>query len=511
MTKSKKYVRRISKRSKKNKINRKTQKGGAFGLSYIPVMSSWKPLTSTEFKKNDCYTALNDFHNSTFNYKKCNKILKDIFQNENKQKAEEIKTNLRLKTVVDINKYRDRYCTETDKNKDFCEVVDAYYYKNILQNIFPEIYFKNFKVNPNLNNTEFTFDRLTTVESMIKVGLKDIEVNNYELNKNILSNINITDYYDIYDNITNILFNQIMILIAQDYLRSSGIRKKIPDLTEDEFIKYLFMNSANYADAIKQKIIIIQTNELNNTTSDIQVKGKNLFLLNLKDYINIIINLKVNLYDILLCLYITFKAPDNNCGYLTKILKEIFFNCRPIKSTTIINIVDNTITKQHDSNCTLQDDNIDTNKDVIIGIITSISTYNLLNLNINEKYIYKIFNTIKHKEQTHNIFDDIILSNIKKILPTEVDKILPTIFDLPSSILLTKDEESKTDDGGLRQDSINEPEYFSNKNELAVPVVVNTPAPKKGWFSRLMGRGGNKSKKRTKKRKPKKRTKKRRH
>ena len=148
MTKSRKRMSKRSKRSgKRSKKVKRQQKGGAFGLSYIPVMSSWKPLTSTEFKKNDCYNALTELHNSNFNYKKCNKILKDIFQNKLKvkQTAEEIKTNLSLNNGENIIYYKDRYCGEQDKNKDFCEVVDAYYYKDILQKIFPEKYFKILK------------------------------------------------------------------------------------------------------------------------------------------------------------------------------------------------------------------------------------------------------------------------------------------------------------------------------------------------------------------------------
>jgi hypothetical protein len=78
----------------------------------------------------------------------------------------------------------------------------------------------------------------------------------------------------------------------------------------------------------------------------------------------------------------------------------------------------------------------------------------------------------------------------------------------PPDSPLREDEESKTDDVEIQENSINVQEYPSNKNMSAESVVVNTPAPKKGWFSRLMGRGGKKSKK---SKKSKKRTKKRKH
>ena len=114
--------------------------------------------------------------------------------------------------------------------------------------------------------------------------------------------------------------------------------------------------------------------------------------------------------------------------------------------------------------------------------------------------MYKIFNTITHKKITHNIFDDIILSNFNKILSTNVDKLIPQVFDLPSSILLNKEDESKMSSFNADSTLFSDDNILSKTKETTdtiedPPIAVSKPF---SYFkpSTWKFRGGNKSKKR---------------
>ena len=106
----------------------------------------------------------------------------------------------------------------------------------------------------------------------------------------------------------------------------------------------------------------------------------------------------------------------------------------------------------------------------------------------------------KELEKFYNIFDDIILSNFNKILSTNVDKLIPQVFDLPSSILLNKEDESKMSSFNADSTLFSDDNILSKTKETTdtiedPPIAVSKPF---SYFkpSTWKFRGGNKSKKR---------------
>ena len=620
MTKSRKYVRRISKKVKRPK--RKTQKGGVYGenLSYMPS----RKFNTTHFKSKNCFDDLLNNPETDIKYKQCNSILKDIFDTKTKRTpVREQELNIVNQTDIS-NNYHNQYCKKNSSNKNFCRIIESkYYYENPLKLITN-------LVKTNTPDNEEKADITFIVNCKIKFnewimceGKYDINYLIYILFFYIIPPKN-TDQQIIQFNTPKDVKQQILQQFNKDIIR---LRQ---DITINGIVRSEFTSFDKY---IKDKfttneILLFKIKALTNQI--IPVKICALFLKAFNDdnilpgspIYNIKIsndnNINIIKYDITNVfekynyvdsnnpiipflharIIITFNITDNTftieyilieeeyfnklieqiekCSYLcsrlitifNKIFKinytqtdmKLFINYYKANKTGKINIFNLLINYENGNDDSILSLNLNENKNKVIEYFNNDDKFNkYLTYLLRQKYgitnptdkpkileeetkIKELFENKSNEEKLDILIRNYYNKNYE-IIPetTEIptgyyDSVIPYInatkphtnfnkesddFNDSSSYTvstasltppdspLRDDEEFKTDDAETQQNPTEVPKYPSNKNMSAEPVVVNQ-APKKGFFSRLFGRGGKKSKKRKPIRKQK-RTKKRRH
>jgi hypothetical protein len=511
MTKSKKYVSKKDKRSKRvskrngkrmNKISKRIgkrvkrlQRGGAWwenltGTRKVdiknPEIYTKRKFTTTQFNNDKCYDILNENHYSSPYFQKCNNMLAYIVENSDETKIDKLEKDLHINNYTDVTSYSKNYCTDFNKDKNgklpfypknekFCKKINLLSLSSLFPNYIVEVYPNGFTLNNTYNLTEI-FDR--SIKTMIHNSNADI----FTDNKIQLQRINVNTYDDICTNtITdNIIFKTTIEAIAQDIVRSSGLMIDNEKITSNEWVQNIFKNPEPLDISEYDKRII-------QICRNMVVKVNNNIEMPFEYFMNNIISIKKNMYDILVFFYFVFKRPESNdlCNIFTEKSSGILYNCKPVN----INKVDKTEipinANDMSSNSATSDDKIQIviklEDDIKINVLCILESHilNFEQVTAGQTAFPRLITKYNFDSSSDYItFENKIILPDRLTLLEFINQLLPT-NSLPGN--------------PTNSPKVNEP------NATAPPGTFR-------WFNLLKFRGGNKSKKRKQKR-----TKKRKH